>query len=242
MQLAIVIPAYNAAKTLPGVIDRIPRDLFKNLHSLWIINDGSSDDTRHQIETLARQHEQIRALHLPHNQGYGAAIKVGLTQARMTGASHVACLHADGQYAPESLPELLSNLLQQKLDLLQGSRLASGTALSGGMPLYKYVAGRGLSALENQVMGLHFTDFHSGYLLYGPRSLDGIPFLKLSNSFDFDLEVIASARALGLRLGEHPIPTRYADEVSHLNPVTYGLRVLGVLAKYRRGHYNRRPC
>ena len=193
-------------------------------------------------EDLARSNVKIQLLHCAENRGYGGAMKLGLSHARQDGASHVACVHADGQYAPEVLPELLVELSGQNLDLLQGSRLASNTALSGGMPLYKYLAGKGLTALENQVMGLGFTDFHSGYLVYGPRALDCIPFDKLSVSFDFDLEVIASARALGLRLGEHPIPTCYGDEVSHLNPVRYGLRVLGVMAKYRRGHYGRRQC
>jgi hypothetical protein len=93
--------------------------------------------------------------------------------------------------------------------------------------------------LENTAFGLRLSDYHSGYLLYGRRALEQLPFDRLSHSFDFDLEVIASARAAGLRIGEAPIPTRYADEESHLNPVTYGLRVLAVVARYRRGYYHR---
>ena len=186
MQLAIVIPAYNAAKTLADVVDRIPKEIDERLHRLWIVNDGSSDETLAVAEGLARSNVKIQLLHCVKNRGYGGAMKLGLSQARQDGASHVACVHADGQYAPEVLPELLAELSGQNIDLLQGSRLASNTALSGGMPLYKYLAGKGLTALENQVMGLGFTDFHSGYLVYGPRALDCIPFDKLSVSFDFD--------------------------------------------------------
>ena len=105
------------------------------------------------------------------------------------------------------------------------------------MPAYKYVAGRMLTFLENRVFGLRMTDYHSGYLVYGKRALASIRFADLSDSFDFDLEVIASARALGLRIGERPIPTHYGDESSSLSPVPYGLRVLGVMLKYLRGHY-----
>jgi hypothetical protein len=128
-------------------------------------------------------------------------------------------------------------LIDKRYDILQGSRIASGTALSGGMPLYKYLAGRALTFFENRVFGLHMTDYHSGFLLYSRKALDTIRFERLSAGFDFDLEVIASARAQGLVVGELPIPTRYAGEVSHLNPVAYGFSVLGVMAKYLVGRY-----
>ena len=116
------------------------------------------------------------------------------------------------------------------------SRIAAGTALRGGMPLYKYVGNALLNSVENHTLGLSMTDYHSGYLVYGRRALD-LPFANLSDSFDFDLEVIASARARGLAVGEAPIPTHYGDEISHLNPLDYGLRVLRVMWNYRRGRY-----
>jgi hypothetical protein len=94
-----------------------------------------------------------------------------------------------------------------------------------------------LNVIENRVLGLKLTDYHSGYLLYGRRSLAVIPFAKLSNSFEFDLEVIACARAHGLSVSEAPIPTHYGDETSHLRPIPYGLRVLRVMWNYRRGRY-----
>jgi hypothetical protein len=107
------------------------------------------------------------------------------------------------------------------------------------MPLYKYVAGRVLTAVENAAFGLRMTDCHSGYLCYGRRALDRVPFEALSDGFDFDLEVIAASRALGLGVGEVPVPTQYADEVSHLNPAAYGLNALRVVARYSTGRYSR---
>jgi hypothetical protein len=164
-------------------------------------------------------------------------MKDGLAAARAHDPELVACIHADGQYAPEALPALIGELSRRGLDLLQGSRIAAGTALQGGMPLYKYVGNALLNRLENYALSLSMTDYHSGYLLYGRRAV-ALPFATLSDSFDFDLEVIASAKAHGLAIGEAPIPTHYGDEVSHLNPVTYGLRVLRVLWNYRRGYYD----
>src|SRR3954469_11262483 len=105
------------------------------------------------------------------------------------------------------------------------------------MPLYKYVGNAVLNRLENAALGLALTDYRSGYVIHGARALAALPYDKLSDSFDFDLEVLAAARARGLRVGEAPIPTHYGDEVSHLHPVTYGLRVLRVLWRYGRGHY-----
>jgi len=105
------------------------------------------------------------------------------------------------------------------------------------MPVYKYVANRILTFFENIVFGLSMTDYHSGMLLYGRKSLEAVLSARLSTSFDFDIEVIALCRARGLSIAELPIPTRYAGEISYLNPLTYGLRVLGVMAKYMAGRY-----
>jgi hypothetical protein len=105
------------------------------------------------------------------------------------------------------------------------------------MPLYKYLGNACLNRIENHVLGLGMSDYHSGYLVYGQRAL-ALPFRRLSNSFDFDLELIAMARAHRLSVGEAPIPTHYGDEISHLQPLSYGLRVLRVLWNYRRGRYD----
>jgi glycosyltransferase involved in cell wall biosynthesis len=237
MKLAIVIPAYRAAAHLPRVIERLGATRLPALARVFVVDDGSNDDTGAVAARLGQQHGDLTVITRPRNGGYGAAMKDGLAAARAAGASHVACVHADGQYGPEVLPELLAALGSRQLDLLQGSRIAGGAALKGGMPLYKYAANAVLNRLENLTFGLGMTDYHSGYLVYGPRALAAVPFARLSDSFDFDLEVIASARARGLQVGEAPIPTHYGDEVSHLDPITYGLRVLRVLWRYQRGHY-----
>jgi len=236
MSLVVVIPAYNAGKHITSVLRRIEAQRHCGLSRVIVVNDGSRDDTLQQVKRARFSACELSVLDRPTNGGYGAAMKDGLDAARAAQAELVACVHADGQYGPELLPALRRALSARKLDLLQGSRVASGTALSGGMPLYKYLANTVLNRLENHTLGLSMTDYHSGYLVYGRAALS-LPFRRFSDSFDFDLEVIACARARGLSVGEEPVPTHYGDEVSHLNPVTYGLRALRVLWNYRRGHY-----
>jgi glycosyltransferase involved in cell wall biosynthesis len=236
MKLVVVIPAYNAGAHIRGVLQRLAASSRRELSRVIVVDDGSVDDTAHQVRTADFASAPLTLLQRRHNGGYGAAMKDGLDAARSEAPDVVACVHADGQYSPEELPALCRALRERKLDLLQGSRIASGTALSGGMPLYKYVANALLNRVENHTLNLGMTDYHSGYLVYGPAALS-LPLRRLSNSFDFDLEVIASARARGLSVGEEPIKTHYGDEVSHLNPLSYGLRALRVMWNYRRGRY-----
>jgi glycosyltransferase involved in cell wall biosynthesis len=236
MKLCVVIPAYNAARHIEAVLERVAGLVPWGLEQLIVVDDGSRDRTARLVEAQQATNSRLRLLVRSQNGGYGAAMKDGLALAREGEPDVVACIHADGQYAPEVLPDMIEQLSRRRLDLLQGSRIAAGTALRGGMPLYKYVGNALLNRIENRTLELSLTDYHSGYLVYGPRAL-GLPLSRLSNSFDFDLEVIASARAHGLLVGEAPIPTHYGDEVSHLNPLSYGLRVLRVMWNYRRGHY-----
>lgn len=237
MSAVVVIPAYNAGRHIGALIERVVAAAPAQFSRLIVVNDGSTDDTVAEVARLRSRYPQLELVERKRNGGYGAAMKDGLTRAQDGHAELVACVHADGQYSPERLPALVEELRRRELDLLQGSRIASGTALSGGMPLYKYVANACLNQIENHVLGLGMSDYHSGYLLYGQRAL-ALPFRKLSDSFDFDLELIAMARAHGLSVGEAPIPTHYGDEVSHLQPISYGLRVLRVLWNYRRGRYD----
>lgn len=237
MRLGIVVPAYNAARTLPGVLRRIDGARPPGLGRIIVVDDGSADDTAAVARALAAELPALTVLVRPRNGGYGAAMKDGLAEARRCGADHAASVHADGQYSPEVLSQLLGALETRRLDLVQGSRVAGGRALEGGMPLYKYAANWALNKLERRVFALPLSDFHSGYLVYGPRALERVPFDRLSDSFDFDMEAIAAARARGLAVGEGPIPTHYGDEVSYLNPLTYGLRVLRVMWRFKRGVY-----
>jgi glycosyltransferase involved in cell wall biosynthesis len=235
--VVVVIPAYNAARHLPDVLARVVATPLPDLERVIVVDDGSTDGTSFCVDAAARARCPLELVERPRNGGYGAAMKDGLARARRTDPELVACVHADGQYSPEALPGLVDVVRTRRLDLLQGSRIASGTALSGGMPLYKYVANAVLNRLENRALGLAMTDYHSGYLVYGRRAL-ALPTAPLSDSFDFDLEVIATARAHGLRVAEAPVPTHYGDEESHLAPITYGLRVLRVLWNFRRGRYD----
>jgi len=236
MNVTIVMPAYNAGRHVAAVLERLARLPEEVVTRVIVVNDGSTDDTRAVVASAPPPPWPLELVDRPRNGGYGAAMKDGLAAARRHGAELVACIHADGQYSPEVLPALTSRMCGLRLDLLQGSRIASGTARSGGMPLYKRAANAALNLLENRTFGLEMTDYHSGYLLYGPRAL-ALPFASFSDSFDFDLEVIASARAHQLSVGEAPVPTHYGDEISHLKPLSYGIRVLRVLWKFQRGSY-----
>jgi glycosyltransferase involved in cell wall biosynthesis len=237
MSLAVVIPAYEAQRHIASVLGRVLAAPLPELERIVVVNDGSRDDTPRIVANYPRARCPIELVNRHRNGGYGAAMKDGLLRVAETDPDVVACVHADGQYSPEALPALIETMRLRSLDLLQGSRVASGTALSGGMPLYKYLANAALNVLENRTLGLSMTDYHSGYLLYGRRLRERVPFERLSDSFDFDLEVIASARARGLAVDEAPIPTHYGDEISHLAPIPYGMRVLRVLWRFRRGHY-----
>lgn len=236
MNLTVVIPAYNAGRHIEAVLGRVAPLVSCGLTRVIVVDDGSRDATARLVREFHASTFRLELLERAKNGGYGAAMKDGLALARESAPDVVACIHADGQYAPEALPEMIERLSERKFALLQGSRIAGGAALRGGMPLYKYVGNALLNLIENRTLELSLTDYHSGYLVYGAAAL-GLPFSNLSDSFDFDLEVIATARAHGLAVGEAPIPTHYGDEESHLNPLTYGLRVLRVMWNYRRGRY-----
>jgi glycosyltransferase involved in cell wall biosynthesis len=239
--LGIFIPAYNAAATLPEVLARIPKDLWGDIGAVTVIDDGSRDGTAAVAEGLRALYPKLRVHRFERNQGYGMAVRRGLGFCRESGCEYSVCLHADGQYPPEKLVPFLAYMRRQRVDVLQGSRHSEGTARAGGMPLYKIAAGKALTWMENRCFGLEMTDYHSGFLMYSRRALRSLPFERLSLYFDFDLEVIASAQALGLKIAELPIPTRYAGEKSYLNPVRYGFRVLRVMARYRMGRYGTPP-
>lgn len=231
------MPAFNAARHISAVIERIPAEIWERIDNVWIVNDGSTDDTRWVVQALAQKNNKIRLVQFGWNRGYGKAVREGLLRCKQDNCEFAVCLHADGQYPPEPITRFVDDMAAHHIDILQGSRIGSGTALSGGMPLYKYIANRILTFFENIVFGLSLTDYHSGMLLYSRNALDTLPFDRLSASFDFDLEVIALGRARGLAIEERPIPTRYADEISHVNVVSYGLRVLCVMARYAAGRY-----
>jgi glycosyltransferase involved in cell wall biosynthesis len=235
--VCVFVPAYNAEQTLAGVMSRIHKADFARILRVFVIDDGSSDATARCASDLAKLNPKIELFSFPENRGYGAAVRAGIELCKSIDPDFCVCLHADGQYPPETIGSFINFMDKNSVDILQGSRHKDGTALAGNMPLYKYFLGKWLVRLENLVFGLHMTDYHSGFLFYSRRAVSSIPFQRFSSSFDFDLEVIASARARNLNIQELAIPTHYGNEKSYLNPVTYGLRVLGVLVRYAIGVY-----
>ena len=235
----VLMPAYNAGATVERVFARIPDAARARIGRYVVVDDGSGDDTLAALERLRTQFPSLVVLSHGRNRGYGEAMKTLLGYAHEARAAISIVLHSDGQYSPESIPELLVPLDQGRADVVQGSRMLGGGALRGGMPVYKYIANKALTAVENRAFGLKLAEYHSGYMLYSRHALETIPFQQLSSSFDFDLEMIVLAKVWGLRIGEVAIPTIYAGEKSHLNPIRYGFDVLRVVRDYRAGKYAR---
>ena len=236
--VCILMPAYEAGATIEKVFARIPPEARQRIRRYVVVNDGSRDDTAAALERLQKEFPGLVVLNHASNRGYGEAEKTLLRYALAERAGVGIVLHSDGQYSPEKIPELLVPFDRDTADLVQGSRMLGGGALAGGMPFYKYVANKTLTALEHRAFGMKLAEYHSGYMLYSRKAMESIPFEKLSSSFDFDLEMIVLAKVRGLRIAEIAIPTIYAGEKSHLNPVKYGLDVLSVARAYRRGKYH----
>ena len=235
----VLMPAYNAGATIEKVFARIPASVKDRIERYVVVNDGSIDDTQAALERLRSAFPALVSIQHPNNRGYGAAEKTLLSYALAEGAEVGILLHSDGQYSPEKILELLAPFDQDTADIVQGSRMLGGGARKGGMPLYKFLANKGLTAIENWAFEMKLAEYHSGYMLYARKALAAIPFQNLSDSFDFDLEMIVMARVKGLRVVDLPVPTIYAGEVSHLKPFRYGLRVLSVVRSYRQGKYHR---
>jgi glycosyltransferase involved in cell wall biosynthesis len=239
-RLAIVMPAYNAGKTIERVFERIPPIVHPSVLHYIVVNDGSTDDTAEALARLQGRSVNLVVLDHKSNKGYGEAEKTLLKYAVSTDAEVAVLLHSDGQYAPEEIPRLIEPFEREDADIVQGSRLMGDRrrALRGGMPFYKYVANRFLTALENRAFDMRMAEYHSGYMLYSKRALKSIPFEKLGANFCFDQEMLIMARIKGLKIIQLPIPTHYGDEVSHLKPIRYGLNVLSLVWAYRRGYYH----
>lgn len=175
-RVVIVMPAYNAARTLAATIGGIERDL---VHDILLVDDHSHDGTLDVASKLG-----IRTIGLPHNVGYGGNQKVCYLEALRLGADIVVMLHPDGQYDPAVIPDLIAPLQRSEADLVLGSRmLVPGAARAGRMPMYRYVSNKVLTAIENTMMGTHFSELHTGYRAYSRRFLEAVPFLRNSTRF-----------------------------------------------------------
>lgn len=236
-QIAIVMPAYNAGKTIEGVFPRIPEGFLKRITEFIIVNDGSKDDTAEKAAALKKKYA-IRLVTHEVNKGYGAAQKTGFSEAIKGNAQIAILLHSDGQYPPEILPSMAQPIEDGTADMVLGSRILGGKALQGGMPLHRYLGNRMLTAIENLAYGLHISEYHTGYIAYSRKALDAIPFTRLSNTYHFDGEMILMASKKKLKVKEVPIEAHYRDEKSYLNPITYGIDVLKIIIKNFMGKYN----
>lgn len=234
----IYVPCYNAARLVAATVGRIPwGELPARLsYALLMIDNASTDGTQAVLEeireSLARAGREAHVILHSRNRGYGGTVKSALDFCRDCGFGYLVVLHADGQYAPEALPGLLGRLLEREGEALHfGSRMA-GRPLEGGMPFYKYVGNRALTWLQNRVLGLNLSEYHSGYRLYRMRLLEGIPYHRNRDSFVFDNEILFQLAHFGRRIGESPIPTHYGDEKSHVPVVGTPLGILGCVMTY----------
>ena len=230
----VLIPAYNAAKTLPGVIDRIPTDFRENV---IVVDDGSSDTTGDVAASL----ESVRVLRHHVNQGYGGAQKTLYDAALSEGAEVMVMLHSDGGHAPEELPTVVGPVLGGNADVVVGSRMRGilGTiparvsirALRQGhsatMPDHVFLANLVLSRIQNRCYGTDLSSFHDGFRACTARVLEKIPFDSFGKGWIFDTEFLAAAANLGFSLDEVPVSTYYDPEVSAFGRnVKYGFAIL----------------
>jgi len=226
-KIVVVMPAYNAARTLEACVGDVPREW---VDEIILVDDASRDDTveiAHRLGLAVLRHHS--------NRGYGGNQKTCYREALDRGADLVVMVHPDHQYDPKVIPELVLPLLDGRCDAVFGSRMLGGRAREGGMPWWKYLANLGLTRLENAVLGLDLTEYHSGFRAYSRRYLEHVRFELNSDRFVFDTEIIAQAVVAGLRIHEIPIATRYFPEASQIGlfaSTRYGLSILNVLWRY----------
>ena len=225
----VVMPAYNAARTLCETWEAIPAGA---ADEILLVDDGSSDDTLEVARRLP-----IHTISLPHNVGYGGNQKVCYLEALRLDADVVVMLHPDGQYDPVLLPRLVAPIADKEADLVLGSRmLEPGEARKGGMPLYRFVANKALTKIENFALARNFSELHTGYRAYSRQFLETIPFLRNSDDFVFDTQLIAQAIAFDQRVVEVPIHTRYhadASSTSMRANLVYGAATLGTMVQWK---------
>ena len=232
-KIAIFIIAYEAVTTFDKVLKRIPKEVYKKVSEIFLIDDSSNDNTYYAA--LGYKHvnslKKLNVFRNSKNLGYGGNQKKGYNYAISKGHDIVVMLHGDAQYAPERLGEILQPLIDGKADMVFGSRMI-GNPLKGGMPLYKFLGNKFLTFMENYFLDMSLTEFHSGYRAFSCDALKKIPFNKCSDDFHFDTEILIQFRERGLRIKEVAIPTFYGDEISRVKVISYGFNILKSLAQY----------
>jgi glycosyltransferase involved in cell wall biosynthesis len=227
-RVVAVMPAYNAERTLASTLADMPPGC---VDEIILVDDGSKDRT---VE-VARDMGLTVLVH-PNNRGYGGNQKTCYREALDRGAEIIVMIHPDYQYDSRVIPHAVGFIELDICDVVLGSRIRSrAEALAGGMPKYKYLSNRFLTAVENFALGQNLGDFHSGFRVYRRKVLETIPYERNSDDFVFDTQFLAQAVHFGFRLGDIPVPVRYFDEASSINfgrSVKYGLSTLGVVGQY----------
>jgi glycosyltransferase involved in cell wall biosynthesis len=231
-KVIVVMPAYNAARTLADTVARLPRSI---VSEIVLVDDSSRDNTVEVAERLGASTGLITISH-PHNVGYGGNQKTCYMEALRRGADVVVMVHPDGQYDPAFLPEIVQPILRGEADVVLGSRmLRPGGARAGGMPWWKRLGNAGLTAMENVTFRRRLSEYHTGYRAFSRRFLETVPFLRNSRDFVFDTEMLAQAVAFDFRIAEVPVTTKYFEEASSVDlraSVVYGLKTLWVLWRF----------
>jgi glycosyltransferase involved in cell wall biosynthesis len=230
---AIYIPSYNAAATLPRVLERIPQKVRDEVEEIFVVDNHSEDNT-YLVAIGYRETQGLHNLQVIRNDqnlGYGGSQKLAYTRCIEKGYSCVAMLHGDAQYAPELIETLLEPVLNGEYDMVFGSRMR-GDPRKGGMPLHRFLGNKFLTAIQNKVLGMNLSEFHSGYRVYSVEALKKINFDRLSSDYHFDTEIIILFKQAGLRIGEMTIPTHYGDEKNYVNVWKYGIDVLVTTVTY----------
>jgi glycosyltransferase involved in cell wall biosynthesis len=223
-----VMPAYNAASTLERTLADVPPGA---VHDILVVDDGSRDNTVERARQLG-----LRVIEHGKNRGYGANQKTCYAAALETDADVVVMIHPDYQYDSRVIPHLVGFIELGICDVALGSRIRTrAEALRGGMPIWKYIANRALTIVENMALGQNLGDFHTGLRAYRREVLETVPFMQNSDDFVFDTQFLVQCVYFGYRLGDVPVPVRYFPEASSIGlgrSVRYGLGTLAVLARY----------
>ncbi|NCA81841.1 MAG: glycosyltransferase [Opitutae bacterium] len=226
-RLGVFVISYNAELLIQETLRRIPEEIWREVEVVYVVDDCSMDETTRKAMDYPDPHGKLAVFRNRVNRRYGGNQKFGYQYAIDRGLDAVVMLHGDGQYAPEMLPDLFRPLVDGDADVVIGSRMINRRdALKGGMPKYKFVANIFLTWIENLLSGLSMSEFHSGYRGYGTRFLRRVPLWDNSDEWHFDTHILLQARQAGAAIRELPIPTRYGDEVCHVNGISYGLNCI----------------
>jgi glycosyltransferase involved in cell wall biosynthesis len=226
--IAVVLPAYNAAATLKTTYEEIPHDLVDHV---LLVDDSSRDETVRVARELG-----IAVFVHDSNRGYGANQKTCYSEALKLGADVTIMLHPDYQYTPLLIPAMASMITSGHYDVVLGSRILGGTAIKGGMPVYKYISNRVLTLFENLMTMAKLSEYHTGYRAFSREVLEELPLLENSDDFVFDNQILLQTLQFGFRIGEISCPTKYFPEASSINfgaSVRYGLQVMTAALQFR---------